>query len=99
MMMRSSVLTRVTSDLTEFSQGMILPSASGVKLPQPESQKVLIQTSKTQVCSAKHSASGLESALEVTSELFDTPTDKPRPQVSISPCTPYRRCPYLHLQL
>lgn len=75
----------MTSDLTDFSQGMILPSTSGVKLPQPETQKVQIQTSKTQVdaCSAKHSASGPESAMEVTSELSDTPTDKPRPQAYI----------------
>lgn len=73
MMMRIPVVTWVTSDLTEFSQGMILPTANRAKLPQPETKKSQIQTSKTQVDfsspkPAKYSASGPESAVEVTSD-------------------------------
>lgn len=64
MMMRIPVVTWVTSDLTEFSQGMILPTANRAKLPQPETKKSQIQTSKTQVDfsspkPAKYSASGV----------------------------------------
>lgn len=43
------MVTRVTFDLTEFSQGMILPTANGAKLPPPETNKKQTQTSRTQV--------------------------------------------------
>nr|XP_046229554.1 activator of 90 kDa heat shock protein ATPase homolog 1-like [Scatophagus argus] len=47
---------RVLSDYvqqlkSEFSQGMILPTANGPKLPQMETKKTQIQTSKTQISS------------------------------------------------
>ncbi len=69
----------MTCDLTEFSQGMILPTANRPEPPQPETKKNRVQASKTQVDfsetnTSKYSVSDPE--LGVTS--LYAPTDKPR---------------------
>ncbi|XP_068198556.1 activator of 90 kDa heat shock protein ATPase homolog 1-like isoform X2 [Antennarius striatus] len=42
----------VTQLKSEFSQGMILPTASESKAPPPEEKRNPVQTSRTQICSA-----------------------------------------------
>ncbi|XP_076612712.1 activator of 90 kDa heat shock protein ATPase homolog 1-like [Chaetodon auriga] len=42
---------------SEFSQGMILPTANRLKLPQPETKKNQIQTGKTQISSVPRCSS------------------------------------------
>lgn len=88
LMIRIPVLTRLISDHAEFSQGMVLPTSKGAQLPQPETEKTKIQTSKTQVhFSSTKPANSLPLVLSqlwkwpLTS--LDAPTDKLRLQVFI----------------